>query len=164
MSWRAIFRPGMRAYFIPFVSGLALAASAFLPWVTIGDVTLIGIPDTAAWWIVGLGLLASILAMLSLITRRNSRHPILLIGLIALGIMVLSWRIVPESIENRALIRSQAVAIVDHTTPGPAPKALVGTGIYLGLIAASLLTGFGLTIVVKRASTPYAVVDPNDDV
>ena len=42
MSWRAMFRPGMRAYFIPLVAGLVLAVSAFLPWVVVGDVALQG--------------------------------------------------------------------------------------------------------------------------
>ena len=47
MSWRAMFRPGMRAYFIPLVAGLVLAISAFLPWVIVGESTLAGLPDTA---------------------------------------------------------------------------------------------------------------------
>jgi hypothetical protein len=78
-----MFRPGMRAYIVPLVAGIALAASAFLPWVRVGDVSLAGIPDTTALWIVALGVLASVLATLSLITRKNSRHPLLLIGLVA---------------------------------------------------------------------------------
>jgi hypothetical protein len=82
----------MRAYWLPFGAGLFLVASAFLPWVTMGDESVMGFPDMAALWIVGLGLLASILATLSMITRRNSRHPLLLVGLVALGIDVLSWR------------------------------------------------------------------------
>jgi hypothetical protein len=159
-----IFGPGMRAYWVPFAAGLFLVASAFLPWVTMGDESLMGFPDMAALWIVGLGLLASILATLSMITRRNSRHPLLLVGLVALGIDVLSWRIAPRTIEEHARVRSQAVAIVEHTPLGATPAASAGPGIYLGLAASALLTAFGMTIVVKRASTAYAVVDPNDDV
>jgi len=48
MILSGIFRPGMRTYFIPFLAGIALAVSAFLPWVSIGDVTLDGVPETAA--------------------------------------------------------------------------------------------------------------------
>ena len=73
MTAGGIFRPGMRAYFIPFVAGVVLAVSAFLPWVIVGGVSLNGVPDVWALWIAGLGGLAAVLAMLSLITRRNSR-------------------------------------------------------------------------------------------
>lgn len=164
MSWRGMFRPGMRAYIIPLVGGLTLAASAFLPWVTIGDVSLQGFPDTAALWIIGLGVIASVLAALSLITRKNSRHPLLLVGLVALGIMFLSLRIMPATIADRAWTRSQAVAIVEHAPAAAMPPVAIGSGIYLGLASACVLVGFGLTIVVRRVSQPYAVTDPNDDI
>jgi hypothetical protein len=154
----------MRAYFIPFGAGAALAASAFLPWVTVGDVTLRGFPDTIALWIIGLGVTAVLLATLSLITRKNSRHPLLLIGLIALGIMFLSWRIMPRTIGDRARTRSQALAIVEDRPLGDAPIAFAAIGIYVGLAAAAVIVGFGLTIVVKRASQTYAVTAVDDDV
>ena len=97
-----IFRPGMRGYFIPFVAGIVLTVSAFLPWVIVGEVSMNGVPDVWALWVAGLGALAAVLAMLSLITRRNSRHPLLIIGLFALGIMFLSWRIIPRTAGERA--------------------------------------------------------------
>ena len=164
MTLRGMFRPGMRAYIIPLVAGVALAVSAFLPWVIVGEVSLRGFPDTLALWTVGLGGSAAVLATLSLITRKNSRHPLLLVGLIALGIMFLSWRILPQSVADRALTRSQAMAIVEDRPLGDVPDALVGSGIYLGLAASSVIVAFGLTIVVKRASHAYAIVDPDDDV
>jgi hypothetical protein len=164
MTLRGMFRPGMRAYIIPLVAGLALVISAFLPWVIVGDVSLRGFPDTLALWTLGLGGSAALLATLSLITRKNSRHPLLLVGLIALGIMFLSWRILPQSVADRALTRSQAMAIVEDRPLGEVPDALVGSGIYLGLGAATVIVAFGLTIVVKRASHAYAIVDPDDDV
>jgi len=159
-----IFRPGMRVYFIPLVAGIVLAVSAFLPWVIVGDTVLHGIPDMAAIWIAGLGALAAVLALLSLITRRNSRHPLLIVGLVALVIMFLSWRIMPRSAGERALTISQAFAIVENTPLSGAPDALAGSGIYLGLAASAVLVAFGLTIIVKRAKQPYVVPNADDDV
>ena len=159
-----MFRPGMRAYLIPLTAGCALSASVFLPWVVVDEFSLLGFPDSAALWILGLGMVAVLLATLSLITRKNSRHPLLLVGLVALGIMVLSWRVMPRTIADRALIRSQAVAIVESRPVDVQPTARAGSGIYLGLFASGVITGFGLTIVVKSASQAYVVTDPNDDV
>ena len=159
-----IFRPGMRAYFVPLVAGIALAVSAFLPWVIVGSVSMAGVPDVEALWIVGLGGLAAILALLSLITRRNSRHPLLIIGLFALGILFLSWRIMPRTAGERASTIAQAFAIVEDTPLGAPTVASVGIGIYLGLAASCVLVAFGLTIVIKRAAQPYVVTSPDDDV
>ena len=164
MSLGGIFRPGMRAYLIPLIAGAVLAVSAFLPWVVVGETSLRGVPDVAALWVLGLGVLAVVLATLSLITRKNSRHPLLLIGLLSLGIMFLSWRIMPRTAGERALTVSQAFAIVENTPLGAAPAALAGSGIYVGLAAAAVLVAFGLTIVVKRVAKPYVVPEADDDV
>lgn len=154
----------MRGYYVPLVAGIVLTASTFLPWVTIGEVTLRGIPNLPALWVAGLGAIAAVLAALSLITRKNSRHPLLVVGLIALGIMILSWRIFPRSVGERALSLSQARSIVEGTPLGESPAALIGSGIYLGLISSAAIALFGLTIVVKRATRPYAVASQDDDV
>jgi hypothetical protein len=159
-----MFRPGMRAYIVPLVAGIALAASAFLPWVRVGDVSLAGVPDTTALWIVALGVLASVLATLSLITRKNSRHPLLLIGLVALGLMFLSWQLAPTAVAERVLTRSQALSIVEGKPFAAGPSTVVGEGIYIGLIASCAIVGFGLTIVFKRVARPYVVDTPDDDV
>ena len=159
-----MFRPGMRAYIVPQVAGVLLAVSAFLPWVRVGDISLAGVPDTTALWIVGLGVLAAVLATLSLITRKNSRHPLLLIGLVALGLMFLSWQLAPTAVAERVLTRSQALAIVENRPFSAAPATMVGEGIYIGLIASGAIVGFGLTIVVKRVARPYVVETPDDDV
>jgi hypothetical protein len=164
MSVTGIFSPGMRAYFVPFVAGAVLCASAFLPWVVVGGETLTGVPDVGGLWIAGLGAVASLLAALSLITRRNSRHPLLLVGLVALGIMFLSWRILPRTVGEHALTVAQALAIVENTPMAGPPKSVVGIGIYIGLAASAVLVAFGLTIVVKRVARPYVIEDPDDDV
>jgi hypothetical protein len=159
-----IFRPGMRAYFVPLAAGMVLTVSAFLPWVIVDGVSMAGVPDVWALWVSGLGALAAVLALLSLITRRNSRHPLLVIGLCALGLMFLSWRIMPRAAGERAQTVSQAFAIVENRPAAAAPATDVGIGIYLGLAASAILVLFGLTIVVKRASQPYVVISPDDDV
>jgi hypothetical protein len=154
----------MRGYYVPLVAGIVLTTSTFFPWVYVGETTLRGIPNLPALWVAGLGAIAAVLATLSLITRRNSRHPLLVVGLIALGIMILSWRIMPRSVGERALSLSQALSIVEGTPMADAPVALIGSGIYIGLFASAAITLFGLTIVVKRVARPYAVVSPDDDV
>jgi hypothetical protein len=154
----------MRGYYVPLVAGILLTVSTFLPWVTVGETTMRGIPNLPAIWVAGLGAIAAVLATLSLITRRNSRHPLLVVGLIALGIMILSWRIFPRSVGERALSLSQALAIVEGTPIGQSPEALIGSGIYIGIAASAAIALFGLTIVVKRVSRPYKVVSPDDDV
>jgi hypothetical protein len=164
MATLIIFRPGMRAYFIPFAAGVVLAASAFLPWVIVSGVAMRGVPDVPGLWIAGLGGLAAVLAMLSLVTRKNSRHPLLVIGLVALGIMFLSWRIMPRTAGERALTISQAFAIVEDTPAAAAPETAVGSGIYIGLIASAIIVAFGLTFVIKRVQKPYTVISPDDDI
>jgi hypothetical protein len=159
-----IFRPGMRGYFVPLAAGVALTVSAFLPWVVVDGVSRTGAPDAPGLWIAGLGAAAAVLALLSLVTRKNSRHPLLVVGLVALGIMFLAWRIMPRLVGQQALTISQAIAIAQNTEVGQTPIALVGSGIYVGMMAAGILVGFGLTIVVRRAAKPYVVVDPDDDV
>ena len=159
-----IFRRGMRAYFIPFTAGILLFASAFLPWVIVNGQAMKGVPDVAGLWIAGLGAAAALLAILSLITRKNSRHPLLLVGLVALGILVLAWRILPRAAGEHALTVAQALAIVENAPMTAAPTSDVGNGIYIGLVAASVLVAFGLTIVIKRVAKPYVPEDPNDDV
>jgi hypothetical protein len=159
-----MFRPGMRAYFIPLAAGVALATSAFLPWVVVGGVSLRGVPGVAALWVLGLGALSAVLATLSLITRKNSRHPLLVVGLAALGLTYLSLQIMPRLAGESALTVSQAFAIVENRPLDSAPTSFAGIGLYVGLAASAVLVAFGLTIVIKRASQPYVNSDPNDDV
>ncbi|MCC7416757.1 MAG: hypothetical protein IT176_06395 [Acidobacteria bacterium] len=164
MTLGGIFRPGMRGYFVPLGAGLVLAASAFLPWVVVDGIAHRGVPDMAALWIAGLGALAAVLAFLSLLTRRNSRHPLLIVGLAALGIMFLSWRIMPRMAGERALTMAQARVIVGSARETAAPVAAAGLGIYLGMGASAVLVGFGLTIVIARVQQTRIVVDQDDDV
>jgi hypothetical protein len=151
----------MRAYYIPASAGVLLIASAFLPWMTLGDVSLGGVPDPAGWWILVLGALAVLLAVLSIWTRKNSRHPLLLVGLVAFAILFLGYQWMARAVRNSAWAQTQARAIVEDIPAGAAPEASVGAGIYLGLLASAVLVLFGLTIVIKRVPRAYA--PPEDD-
>lgn len=151
----------MRAYYIPASAGVLLIASAFLPWMHIGDVALGGVPEMAGLWTLGLGALAVLLAALSIWTRKNSRHPLLLVGLAAFAIMFLGYQWMARTARDAAWAQAKAREIVDGVPAGAEPAAAVGLGIYLGLVGASALVLFGLTIVVKRVPSAYAV--PKDD-
>jgi len=48
----------MRGYYVPLVAGVVLIVSTFLPWISIGDTTLAGIPNVPALWVAGLGAVA----------------------------------------------------------------------------------------------------------
>ena len=152
----------MRAYYIPASAGVMLVISAFLPWMHIGDVRLGGVPETAGIWILGLGILAVLLAGLSIWTRKNSRHPLLLVGLAAFAIMFLGYQWMSRTVRNAAWAQAQASAIVNDIPASAAPETAVGLGIYLGLLAATVLVLFGLTIVVKRVPKAYAVSEDDD--
>ena len=154
----------MRGYYFPLVAGVALIVSTFLPWVVVGDTTLRGIPNVPALWVAGLGVIAVALAALSIITRKNSRHPLLVVGLAALGILVLSGRVLPRAMAERAASLSEALAIVEGAPAADAPAALMGIGIYIGIAASTVIALFGMTIVIKRAAQPYAVASADDDV
>jgi len=151
----------MRAYYIPASAGVLLMASGFLPWMMLGDVSLGGVPDPAGWWVFGLGVLAVLLAGLSIWTRKNSRHPLLLVGLAAFAVMFLGYQWMSRAVRNSAWAQTQARAIVENVPVGTPPDTAVGVGIYLGLVAATVLVLFGLTIVIKRVPRAYAT--PEDD-
>jgi hypothetical protein len=152
----------MRSYYIPVCAGVLLSASAFLPWMRLGDASLGGVPDPAAWWILGLGFLAVLLASLSIWTRKNSRHPLLLVGLAAFAILFLGYQWMARAVRNSAWAQTQARAIVENVPAAATPDAAIGAGIYLGFAAAAVLVLFGLTIVIKRVPRAYAISEDDD--
>lgn len=154
-------RHGMRAYYLPLAAGVLLAASAFMPWMLMGEVRVRGVPGVAGLWVLGLGVLAAVLAALSVATRKNSRHPLLLVGLAAFAVLLTSERLMERQVSEQAWARSQARAIVAGGTPDEVPDPAMALGAWLGLSAAAAITLFGLTIVVRRAAQPYA--EPEDD-
>ena len=152
----------MRAYYLPFGAGAVLAGSAFFPRVRLGALSLGGVPMMSALSTLALGLIAMLLAGLSVATRKNSRHPLLLVGLTALAIEFLGWQWMERSATEQAWAASEAKAIVGGGAPVDPVAATRTPGLYLALTAASVIAAFGLTIVVKQASTPYAA--PDDDI
>ena len=152
----------MRAYYIPLTAGLVLIVSSFLPWMFLGDSRVGGVPDPAGFWVLGLGVLAVLLAGLSLWTRKNSRHPLLVVGLAAFAITFLGYQWLSRSVRETAWARAQAEAIVGNTPLREPPPTAVGLGIYLGLTASIVLILFGLTIVIKKTPRMYAVSEDDD--
>ena len=153
----------MRAYYIPLVAGLVLILSAFLPWMFLGELRVGGVPDPAGFWVLGLGVIAVTLAGLSIWTRKNSRHPLLVVGLAAFAITFLGYQWLSRSVKETAWARAQAEAIVGNTPVQLPPPTAVGLGIYLGIAASMVLILFGLTIVIKKTPRMYAVPEDDDD-
>jgi hypothetical protein len=151
----------MRAYYVPAAAGVLLTISAFLPWMFLEGTSIGGVPDPAGFWILALGVVAVLLAGLSIWTRKNSRHPLLLVGLTAFAVMFLGYQWLSRAVRDSAWARAQARAIVENVPVGAPPETSVGPGIYLGLAAAVVLVLFGLTIVIKRVPSVYAA--PEDD-
>jgi hypothetical protein len=162
MGFADFRRHRMRAYFLPLAAGGLLALSAFLPWMVHGGIGVGGVPSASALWILALGVAAMVLAFLSVVTRKNSRHPLLLVGLVALAIEFLAWQWLQRSVTEQAWASAQARAIVEGGRVMAPGATTVGAGLYLGVVAAGVIVLFGLTIVVKKAAQPYAA--PEDDV
>ena len=158
-----VVRHSMRAYYVAIAAGLSLVVSAFLPWGFVGDSAIGGVPDVMGWWVLCLGVLAVVLASLSVLTRKNSRHPLLVVGLLSLGIMFLAHQLMTRTAEERIWLASQASSIVEGTAPVTQLKVVRGAGIFVGSTASVVVVLFGLTIVVKRVSKPY-YVETDDDV
>jgi hypothetical protein len=156
-----IVHHGMRAYYLPVLCGIVLVWSAFLPWMSMGDRSLGGVPSVAGIWVLGLGLLTVVLGTLSIITRRNSRHPLLLVGLAAFAILLLGEKYLERSVSDQIWARAQAQSIVGGTSPVEIPVPAMGLGAYVGLGASFLIALFGLTIVIRQVAKPYA--EPEDD-
>jgi hypothetical protein len=162
MGFAAFRRHRMRAYYLPFAAGALLVVSAFLPWVMIGGIGVGGVPAASALWILALGVAAMVLATLSVITRRNSRHPLLVVGLVALAVEFLAWQWMQRSVAEQAWASAQAAAILAGGRAAPVGVPSVGAGLYLGIAAATVIILFGLTIVIRKVARPYA--PPEDDV
>ncbi|HIE93978.1 MAG TPA: hypothetical protein EYQ83_14350 [Acidobacteria bacterium] len=151
----------MRAYYWPIAAAGVLAASAFMPWVSVGTQQFGGVPDLAALWVLVCAILAVVLAGLSIVTRKNSRHPLLLVGLCAFGILFLAEQLMQRSAAQQGWSTSQARAIVDGQPARPVLEPTLAPGTYVGLAASTAIALFGLTVVFKRA--PQIQASATDD-
>jgi hypothetical protein len=158
-SLQRVLSHSMRAYYIPIAAGVALIVSSFLPWMFMGEMRIGGVPDPAGFWVLGLGIIAVVLSGLSIWTRKNSRHPLLLVGLAAFTLTFLGYQWLSRSVRETAWARSQAQAIVENVPVQQPPETAAGAGIYIGIAASIVLVMFGLTIVIKKVPRPYAVED-----
>ena len=141
----------MRAYYIPIAAGILLAVSSFLPWMFLGEVRLGGVRAEAGLWFLALGLV---------VVAAGFIHAVA--GLVALAITFLGYQWLSRSVNEAAWARSQAKAIVENIPATPPEVAAAGIGLYLGMAAALVLVGFGLTIVVKQVPRPYATSEDDD--
>lgn len=158
---KELLRHPMRAYYWPIAAGTVLGGSAFMPWMSVGSQHYGGVPNPAGLGLLGLAVLAVVLAGLSIATRKNSRHPLLLVGLSAIGLLFLAERLMERSAAQQGWAASQARAIVQGGQAAPALEPVMATGAYVGLGAATAIALFGLTIVFKRA--PQIHADATDD-
>lgn len=157
-----IVRHPMRAYYLPLGAGLLLGASTFMPWIEVGGQRFGGVPDLAGLWVLGLAAAAIGLATASIVTRKNSRHPLLLVGLLAFGILFLSERLMERAASQQGWVAAQARAIVEGGRAAPVLAPTMADGARLGLAASTLIVLFGLTVVVKRAPRIYAEAEDDD--
>ena len=109
----------MRGYYVPLSAGMILILSAFLPWMFLGETRVGGVPDPAGFWVLGLGVLAVTLAVASLWTRKNSRHPLLVVGLAAFAVTFLGYQWLSRSVRETAWARDRKSTRLNsshHTT------------------------------------------------
>ena len=157
-----IVRHSMRAYYWPILSGVLLGSSAFMPWITVGEQQYGGIPDITAFWVLGLAVVTVVLASLSIATRKNSRHPLLIVGLFAFGILFLAEQLMERTAYQQGWAMSQARAIVSGSQATPAIEPIMASGIYLGLAASMMIALFGFTVIVSQAPQVYATAEDDD--
>ena len=133
-----------RPYVLSLIGCLALATAAFLPWLRLGDVGLPGIPDPAGYFVLGLGVLGALLSGVGIISRRNTRQALVLVGLAGLTTLIVVWVRGPATIADRAQARAEAVALVDNVAVQPVPTVRIGAGLILGITASAIIAAVGL--------------------
>jgi hypothetical protein len=137
--------PVRGVYRVSLVGSAAMAVSAFLPWLRVGDVSLAGIPDPAGFFVVAVGVLGVVLSAAGLLSRRDPRYLLVLAGLAGVTTLGVVWRSGPATVAERAQARAEAISIVDNVPLQQVPPVRTGTGLFVGLAGAIAVTGVGLT-------------------
>lgn len=135
---------------LPLVASLALAASAFLPWLRLGDIGLAGVPDPAGLFVLALGVVGAVFSLMRLLKRSETRQWLMLVGMAGLTVLIVVWRTGPETIADRAQAHAEAVALVDNVPMQPVPVVRIGAGLWLGLVSSAALLAAGLSGIVRR--------------
>src|SRR6478672_9602483 len=121
-----------------------MSVSTFLPWLRIGDVGLPGIPDPAGYFVLGLGAVGTLLSVVGIVTGRNTKQGLVLVGLAGITTLVVVWYSGAATIADRAQARAEAIAIVDNVPVLPVPAVHIAFGLLLGLTGAAAVAGVGL--------------------
>lgn len=132
-----------RSHYLALVGSVALAAATFLPWLRLGEVGLAGIPDPAGFFVLALGVVGLLLSLVSILTRRDMRPGLVLVGLAGLTTLAVVWLTGPATIADRAQARAEAVALVDNVPAQPVPPVGVGFGLIVGIAAAAAIGAAG---------------------
>ena len=132
-----------RPCYLALVGCVALVAATFLPWLRLGDIGLAGMPDAAGFFVLALGVLGLLLSLVSILTRRDTRPGLVLVGLAGLTTLAVVWLTGPATIADRAQARAEAVALVDNVPMQPVPPVGVGVGLILGLAGAATIAAAG---------------------
>lgn len=135
------------------VASLLLTTSAFLPWLTLGDVRLTGVPDPAGYFVAAMGVAGLGLSGAAWRGRRGAVRMLLLAGLAGLTTLAVVTVTGPATIADRALAHAEAVALVDNVAIQPPPDVRLAYGLVLGLFGSLALTGVGLRAYLASSDT-----------
>ena len=133
-----------RDYAVSLAGCVVLGASAFLPWLRIGDVGLPGIPDPVGFFVLGLGLVGVLISVVGVVSGRDTRQGLVLVGLAGLTTLAVVWFNGAATVADRAQARAEAVAIVDNVPVLPVPAVHTAFGLLLGLAGAASVAAVGL--------------------
>lgn len=129
---------------IGVAASLLLTASAFLPWLSLGDARLMGVPDPAGYFVAAMGVVGVALSGAAWRGHRGAVRMLLLAGLAGLTTLTVVTVTGPATIADRALAHAEAVALVDNVAMQPPPAVHLAYGVMLGLLASLVMVGVGL--------------------
>jgi len=134
-----------RDYLVSLTGCVVLGASAFLPWLRLGEVGLPGVPDPAGFFVLGLAVVGTLLSVVGIVSGRNTRQGLVLVGLAGLTTLAVVWYNGAATIADRAQARAEAVAIVDNVPIAPVPAVHTAVGLLIGLAGAASVAAVGLS-------------------